>query len=47
MVVDHLSAAFRNNKDIGVACIYLNHKEADQQPPLRLLAGLWRQLVLD
>ncbi|KAJ7310721.1 ankyrin repeat domain-containing protein [Mycena albidolilacea] len=47
MVVDHLSAAFRNNKDIGVACIYLNHKEADQQPPLRLLAGIWRQLVLD
>ncbi|KAF7345781.1 ANK-REP-REGION domain-containing protein [Mycena venus] len=47
MVVDHLSAAFRNNKDIGVACIYLNHKEADQQTPPKLLAGLWRQLVLD
>jgi hypothetical protein len=25
----------------------LNHKEADQQPPPKLLAGLWRQLVLD
>ncbi|KAJ6491214.1 hypothetical protein DFH09DRAFT_1003435, partial [Mycena vulgaris] len=47
MVVDHLSAAFRNNKDIGVACIYLNHQEANQQPPPKLLAGLWRQLVLD
>jgi hypothetical protein len=47
MVVDHLSAAFRSNKDIGVACIYLNHKEANQQPPQKLLAGLWRQLVLD
>ncbi|KAJ6485270.1 ankyrin repeat-containing domain protein [Mycena vulgaris] len=47
MVVDHLSAAFRNNKDIGVACIYLNHKEADQQPPPKLLAGVWRQLVLN
>ncbi|KAJ7445350.1 hypothetical protein B0H11DRAFT_431348 [Mycena galericulata] len=47
MVVDHLSAAFRNNKDIGVACIYLNHKEIDSQTPSRLLAGLWRQLVLD
>ncbi|KAJ7041582.1 ankyrin repeat-containing domain protein, partial [Mycena alexandri] len=47
MVVDHLHAAFRNNKDIGVACIYLNHKEAGQQPPPKLLAGLWRQLVLD
>jgi hypothetical protein len=47
MVVDHLSAAFGHNKYIGVACIYLNHKEADQQPPPKLLAGLWRQLVLD
>ncbi|KAF7369563.1 ANK-REP-REGION domain-containing protein [Mycena venus] len=47
MVVDHLSAASKNNEDIGVACIYLNHKEADQQPPTKLLAGLWRQLVLD
>ncbi|KAJ7310729.1 hypothetical protein DFH08DRAFT_1046584 [Mycena albidolilacea] len=47
MVVDHLSAVSRNNEDIGVACIYLNHKEADQQSPLKLLAGIWRQLVLD
>ncbi|KAF8133575.1 ankyrin repeat-containing domain protein [Mycena galopus ATCC 62051] len=47
MVVDHLSTAFRNNEDIGVACIYLNHKEADQKPPAKLLAGLWRQLVVD
>ncbi|KAJ7445363.1 hypothetical protein B0H11DRAFT_2249497 [Mycena galericulata] len=47
MVVDHLSAAFLNNKDIGVACIYLNHKDIDSQTPSRLLAGLWRQLVLD
>jgi hypothetical protein len=47
MVVDHLSAAFRNNKDIGVACIYLNHKEVNIQTPSRLLAGLWRQLVHD
>ncbi|KAJ7327501.1 hypothetical protein DFH08DRAFT_710342 [Mycena albidolilacea] len=47
MVVDYLRAAFRDNQDIGVACIYLNHKEADQQPPTKLLAGLWRQLVVD
>ncbi|KAJ7318054.1 ankyrin repeat-containing domain protein [Mycena albidolilacea] len=47
MVVDHLSAAFRNNKDIGISCIYLNHKEVDIQTPSRLLAGLWRQLVYD
>ncbi|KAJ7602970.1 hypothetical protein B0H17DRAFT_968868 [Mycena rosella] len=45
MVVDHLSAAFRNKKDIGVACIYLNHKEAANQTSSKLLAGLWRQLV--
>ncbi|KAJ7511611.1 hypothetical protein B0H11DRAFT_1699814, partial [Mycena galericulata] len=47
MVVDHLSAACRNNRDIGVACIYLSHKEADNQTPPKLMAGLWRQLVLD
>jgi hypothetical protein len=46
MVVEHLDAAFTNNEDIGVACIYLNHKEADSQTPSRLLAALWRQLVL-
>ncbi|KAJ6524804.1 hypothetical protein B0H19DRAFT_1042750, partial [Mycena capillaripes] len=45
MVVNHLSATFKNNKDIGVACIYLNHKEAANQTPPKLLAGLWRQLV--
>jgi hypothetical protein len=44
MVVDHLSA---DKRDIGVACIYLNHKEVDSQTPPKLLAALWRQLVLD
>jgi hypothetical protein len=29
-----------------VACIYLNHKEVEVQTPAKLLAGLWRQLVL-
>jgi hypothetical protein len=45
MVVDHLAAKFQND-DIGVACMYLNHKEAEEQTPGKLLAGLWRQLVL-
>ncbi|KAJ6566976.1 hypothetical protein B0H19DRAFT_1258148 [Mycena capillaripes] len=45
-VVDHLNADCKN-KNNGVACIYLNHKEADEQKPSKLLAGLWRQLVLD
>jgi hypothetical protein len=46
MVVDHLDTQFKG-KNTGVACIYLNHKEVDNQTPSRLLAGLWRQLVLD
>jgi hypothetical protein len=45
MVVGHLGTQF-TGKNIGVACIYLNHKEVDNQTPSRLLAGLWRQLVL-
>ncbi|KAJ7694894.1 ankyrin repeat-containing domain protein, partial [Mycena rosella] len=50
MVVDHLSAvsaACKKNKDIGVACIYLNHKEVDEQTPSKLLAAVWRQLLLN
>ncbi|KAJ7301475.1 hypothetical protein DFH08DRAFT_993703 [Mycena albidolilacea] len=45
IVVDHLSAASQVD-DVGVACIYLSHKEAEQQTPARLMSGLWRQLVL-
>ncbi|KAF7354290.1 ANK-REP-REGION domain-containing protein [Mycena venus] len=44
-VVDYLSAHSQQEK-IGVACVYLNHKEAEAQPPAKLLAGIWRQLVL-
>jgi Cdc6-like AAA superfamily ATPase len=44
MVVDHLNAKSLN-KGIRVACIYLNHKEVEVQTPVKLLAGLWRQLV--
>jgi hypothetical protein len=44
MVVDHLNA---DNRNIGVACIFLNHKEVDSQTPAKLLAALWRQLVLN
>jgi hypothetical protein len=45
MVVDHLAAEFQN-QNIGVACMYLNHKEAEEHTPARLFSGLWRQLVL-
>jgi hypothetical protein len=43
--VDHLTTG-SENKNVGVACLYLNHKEADTQTPERLLSSLWRQLVL-
>jgi hypothetical protein len=42
--VNHLTTQSKD-KNIGVACIYLNHKEANDQTPSKLLAALWRQLV--
>ncbi|KAJ6526649.1 hypothetical protein B0H19DRAFT_970455, partial [Mycena capillaripes] len=42
IVVDHLQAL---GPDVGVAVVYLNHKETDIQSPSMLLAALWRQLV--
>ncbi|KAJ7717111.1 ankyrin repeat-containing domain protein [Mycena maculata] len=45
LVVDHLETQFKN-QNIGVACIYLDHKEAAIQTPSNLLASLWRQLVV-
>ncbi|KAJ7487929.1 hypothetical protein FB451DRAFT_1390903 [Mycena latifolia] len=44
MVVHHLRSQFQG-ENIGVAWIYLNHKETDIQSPSNLLASLWRQLV--
>jgi Cdc6-like AAA superfamily ATPase len=44
MVVNHLSAKSQNT-NLGVACIYLNHKEVKDQTPVKLLSSLWRQLV--
>ncbi|KAJ7362830.1 hypothetical protein DFH08DRAFT_841545 [Mycena albidolilacea] len=43
-VVDHLTTG-SETKNVGVACLYLNHKEVDAQTPVNLLSGLWRQLV--
>ncbi|KAF8182771.1 ankyrin repeat-containing domain protein [Mycena galopus ATCC 62051] len=45
MVVEHLGAKALE-KNIGVACLYLKHRETDTQMPLDLLSSLWRQLVL-
>jgi hypothetical protein len=44
MVVDHLNTQAQN-RNVGVACIYLNHKETEAQTVSNLLSGLWRQLV--
>ncbi|KAK7031953.1 ankyrin [Favolaschia claudopus] len=45
LVVDHLTAVQAKNPDIGIACIYFNHKETQVQTLENLLAALWRQLV--
>ncbi|KAJ7434978.1 hypothetical protein FB451DRAFT_1379598 [Mycena latifolia] len=44
LVVDHLEARRTNN--IGLACIYLNHKDTKSQTVTNLLGALWRQLML-
>ncbi|KAJ7929455.1 hypothetical protein B0H13DRAFT_1573164, partial [Mycena leptocephala] len=44
LVVHHLSSQ-PEDKNYGVACIYLNHKETESQTPENLLGGLWRQLI--
>ncbi|KAJ6587974.1 hypothetical protein B0H19DRAFT_923286, partial [Mycena capillaripes] len=43
-VVDHLKAEYKNTKT-GVAFIYVDHKEAQNQSPEIVLSGLWRQLI--
>ncbi|KAF8135843.1 hypothetical protein K438DRAFT_1640059, partial [Mycena galopus ATCC 62051] len=43
LVVHHLQTI--HAPDVGVAAIYLNHKESEAHSPSMLLAALWRQLV--
>ncbi|KAJ6540325.1 hypothetical protein B0H19DRAFT_1239672 [Mycena capillaripes] len=43
--IHHLSAESETKK-IGIACMYLSHKEAEDQTPVKLLTALWRQLIL-
>ncbi|KAJ7434237.1 hypothetical protein FB451DRAFT_1195524 [Mycena latifolia] len=45
LVVHHLETCVRTT-DIGLVCIYLNHKETETQTITNLLGGLWRQLML-
>ncbi|KAJ6528107.1 ankyrin repeat-containing domain protein [Mycena capillaripes] len=44
MVVENLRLK-HEQKNIGVACMYLDHKEVENQTPARLLSSLWRQLI--
>ncbi|KAJ7735413.1 ankyrin repeat-containing domain protein [Mycena maculata] len=46
VVVNYLRDQFQTGTT-GIACIYLNHKEAETQTPENLLASLWKQLVVD
>lgn len=45
IVVDNLRAELES-ETIGIAVIYLSHKETETQSPTNLLAAVWRQLVL-
>jgi hypothetical protein len=44
VITEFLRAQFTTG-NIGVACVYLNHKEADSQSCENILASLWRQLI--
>ncbi|KAJ6526214.1 hypothetical protein DFH09DRAFT_1371675 [Mycena vulgaris] len=45
-LVVHNLRAIPENRNIGVAVIYLNHQETEVQSVPNLLTGLWRQLVV-
>ncbi|KAJ6563613.1 ankyrin repeat-containing domain protein [Mycena vulgaris] len=48
IVANDLQADLESHGSIAsVAVLYLNYKETDAQSPSNLLAGLWRQLVVD
>ncbi|KAJ6587483.1 ankyrin repeat-containing domain protein [Mycena vulgaris] len=45
LVFNHLEVQARKD-GIGLACIYLNHKETQTQTLVNLLGALWKQLML-
>ncbi|KAF8207260.1 ankyrin repeat-containing domain protein [Mycena galopus ATCC 62051] len=48
LVVNHLRVDVQaRNDNIGVACIYLDHKDTEAQTVRNLLASLWKQLAVD
>ncbi|KAF7297413.1 ANK-REP-REGION domain-containing protein [Mycena indigotica] len=46
-IFDHLLTLQLKQDTIGLACIYLNYKDAETQTYKNLLAALWRQLVIN
>ena len=45
IIVDNLRTRFGSDLGIGIASIYCNYKEQDEQTLGNILAGIWRQLV--
>jgi hypothetical protein len=45
LVVNHLGA-LGHEENLGVACIYINHRETNLQTPQNILGGLLRQFLL-
>ncbi|KAF4470808.1 Ankyrin repeat domain-containing 50 [Fusarium albosuccineum] len=45
IVVDHLSARFDGNGSVGIAYLYCNYRQQQQQKAEHLLASLLRQLI--
>ncbi|KAJ6458903.1 ankyrin repeat domain-containing protein [Mycena vulgaris] len=46
LVFNYLEVQAQKN-NIGLACIYLNHKETESQTLANLLGALWKQLMLE
>ncbi|KAJ6587435.1 ankyrin repeat domain-containing protein [Mycena vulgaris] len=46
LVFNHLEVQAQEN-NVGLACIYLNHKETESQTLANLLGALWKQLMLE
>jgi ankyrin repeat protein len=44
LVVDHLHAKFRGDTGIGVAYIYCDYRQQEEQKPIRVIANLLKQL---
>lgn len=43
--MNRLHEKFKNETDVGIACIYCNYKERDSLTPVNLIASVWSQIV--